>query len=359
LLTACTPQPIGLAFATRPVDSAFRAEGITVFDVDHDGYLDLVTDQLWYSGPDFTPHEVTTPQTFDVAAGYASSFGAFHVDIDGDGYDDLVSFGLPDTPVKWCKNPRGADVHWDCFQIDADEFLESPALDARGIVMGVGMPRAIGWMTPGADPEQSWVMSAITPPGFAASNHGLGLGDVDGDGRDDLLVGEGWFGQPVDPTAAWAFHPTGWCPDNCGNMFVHDFNGDGRPDVIGTSPHNYGTWWWEQQADGSFVQHVIDTTISEEHSAQLVDLDGDGRPELVTGKRYWAHFDRDAGALDPIFTAIYKYHLVDGEVVWDRTLVDDGIGVGSHQLEVVDVDGDGQLDIVVATRKGVYVLWHE
>lgn len=364
-LAACSSgKPGGLAFHREVIDPAFRAEGVTVFDVDHDGNLDIVTDQLWYAGPHFTPHEVTTPQTFDVNAGYASSFGAFHMDVDADGYDDLVSFGLPDTPVKWCKNPRGEDVHWQCFPINADEFEESPAItnafDGRTtVMMGVAAPRVIGWMEPSSQPTDPWIIHPITADPFAPMNHGLGLGDLDGDGRVDLLTGAGWFQQPSDPTSAWPFFPEDWCPDNCSHMYVHDFDGDGRADVIGASPHNYGAWWWHQEQDGSFTKNVIDSTISENHSAALVDLDGDGIPELVTGKRYWAHFDRDAGATDPILLVAYKYRLDRGEVVWDRTVLDEGIGVGSHQLEVVDVDRDGKPDIVVATRKGIVLLRHE
>ena len=220
-LAACSSgKPGGLAFHREVIDPAFRAEGVTVFDVDHDGNLDIVTDQLWYAGPHFTPHEVTTPQTFDVNAGYASSFGAFHMDVDADGYDDLVSFGLPDTPVKWCKNPRGEDVHWQCFPINADEFEESPAItnafDGRTtVMMGVAAPRVIGWMEPSSQPTDPWIIHPITADPFAPMNHGLGLGDLDGDGRVDLLTGAGWFRQPSDPTSAWPFFPEDWCPDNC------------------------------------------------------------------------------------------------------------------------------------------------
>jgi hypothetical protein len=221
--------------------------------------------------------------------------------------------------------------------------------------MGVGNPRVIGWMEPQRDPTQPWTVHGITPADFTPSNHGMGIGDVDGDGKADLLTGEGWFAQGD----GWAFHPTGWCPNNCSHLYTYDFDGDGRADVIGSSPHNYGTWWWHQEPDGTFTQHVIDTTISENHSARLVDLDGDGIPEWLTGKRYWAHFDHDPGALDPILLVVYKFHVDGGSVVWDRTVLDEGAGVGSHQLEVTDINGDGRPDIVVATRKGVFVFRHD
>ena len=144
------------------------------------------------------------------------------------------------------------------------------------------------------------------------------------------VTGAGWFAQPSDPAGTWAFHPVDLCPDNCSHMYIDDLNGDGVPDIIGASPHNYGAWWWEHTAGDHFVQYEIDTSISENHSARYVDLDGDGVPELITGKRYWAHLDHDAGARDPVVLVAYRHHREAGEVIWDQIDIDDDSGVGSH-----------------------------
>lgn len=358
----------GLGFRKRVIDPAFRSEGVTVFDVNRDGHLDLVTEELWYAGPDFAPREIRPPRAWDPLTEYAHCFGAFHRDVDGDGYDDLIAFGPPGEDALWCRNPEGADVHWTCHPIAPSASGETPHLTtlfdpAGSLVMGIEPERVLGWMTPGPALDQPWQMHPLTPPGFpqaARYEHGLGLGDLNGDGRLDIITGSGWLEQPADLAAApWPWHPVAICPNNCSHMFVFDFDGDGRNDLIGASPHSYGAYWWRQVIDSAgqitFVQHEIDTTLSENHAAHLADLDGDGRPEFVTGKRWWAHYDQDPGALEPAVLAVYRWERTGGRVAWTRTDLDDDSGIGT-QFEVVDVDGDGRLDIVVSNKKGLHLF---
>ncbi|HWO17774.1 MAG TPA: VCBS repeat-containing protein [Kofleriaceae bacterium] len=360
-----------LAFRKRIIDPAFRSEGVTVFDVDRDGHLDLVTEELWYAGPDFAPREIRPPRAWDPLTAYAHCFGAFHRDVDGDGYDDLIAFGPPGEDALWCKNPEGADVHWACAQIAPSASGEMPLLTtlfepAGSLVMGIEPERVLGWMTPGPAREAPWQMNPLTPPDFpqaARYEHGLGLGDVSGDGRDDILTGSGWLEQPADRAAVpWPWHPVAICPNNCSHMFAFDFDGDGRNDLIGASPHSYGAYWWRQITDAAgqiaFVAHEIDTSLSQNHAARLADLDGDSRPEFITGKRWWAHFDQDPGAREPAVLAVYRWERAGGdgrEVAWTRVDLDDDSGIGS-QFEVIDVGGDGRLDIVVSNKKGLHLF---
>ena len=361
-LVACHRGPWTMSFEKVVIDPAFRSEGAAVFDVDRDGHLDIVTEELWYAGPDFVPHEVRDPRAWDPLTEYASSFGAFHMDVDGDRYDDLVVFHFPSTSASWCKNPRGQDVHWDCFEIHPAIFGETPILttmfDKRSSLL-VAADGVVGWIAPDpVAPEQPWILHPLTAadlPQAGTFGHGLGLADVNGDRKPDLLTGAGWFEQPSDPAQTWPYHEVELCPNNCSHMFTYDVDGDGVLDVIGASPHDYGAWWWRQDAS-TFTQHEIDLTISENHSARFVDLDGDDIPELITGKRYWAHLDHDPGAYDPVLLVAYKLHRDAGEVTWERIELDDDSGVGSHQFEVADMNGDGKPDIVVATRKGLFLF---
>jgi hypothetical protein len=356
--------PLDSAFHRRVIDPEFRAEGVTVFDVDRDGVLDIVTEELWYAGPRFEPHAIRDPRAFDPQNGYAHSFSAFHDDIDGDGYDDLISYGPPGGDALWCRNPQGRDEPWQCYQITPNVFGESPYYthlfgDTGSLLTGLEPARMFGYMTASDAPETAWTMNALTGDGFLMPpmhGHGLGIGDIDGDGRLDVLTGAGWMQRPADPAQTpWPWHPVSLCPNNCAHMFAFDVNDDGRSDLVGTSPHNYGAWWFEQLPDGSFQQHEIDSTNSQNHAAELVDLDDDGLPELVTGKRWRAHLDGDPGAFEPVLLLIYKLTRDGGDVRWTRIVIDEGIGIGT-QFAVVDIDGNGRRDIIISSRKGVVLF---
>jgi hypothetical protein len=358
------PQPFG--FRKHVIDPAFRAEGVAIFDVNRDGRLDIVTRELWYAGPSFSEwHELRTPLAWDPLSEYAATFHAMHADVDADGYDDLIVFGFPGTDSQWCRNPRISAAHWDCHTITAINAGESPqrhdVLGGGGPALvtgigGFGPDRALAIVTPG-ELGALWTVEPVSLPDFApASAHGLGVFDINGDGRLDIVTGSGWFEQGVDPVERWRWHATEICPNNCAHILGHDIDGDGRMDLLGTSPHGYGSWWFEQTGPReapTFVPHLIDDTISQGHAAQLADLDGDGQPELVTGKRWYAHFAGDPGTDDPVVLVMYKFAREADGVTWTRFDIDDDSGVG-NEFDVVDVDNDGKLDIVTATRKGVF-----
>jgi hypothetical protein len=366
----------GLAFDKTTLDTAFRAEGVGVFDVDRDGHLDIVTDQYWYAGPGFAPHEIRAPQTYDPATGYSVCFAVFPQDVNGDGWTDAVvvprnSDPTQDAgvePVTWYENPQGAMTHWTTHLLAPATAVETAIdVDLFGdgrleLVMGQAPQNALYWMVPAADRSQPWTQQPISPTAFVGGGvfqHGLGSGDVDGDRRVDVLTSYGWFQGTPDPLV-WNWHAVAFGPDACSRMFTYDVDGDGLADVLCARPHDYGIHWLQQQppeagGDPVFVDHLIDDTLSEMHALLLDDLDGDGIPEIVTGKRYWAHGPTgEPGATDPPLLVYYRLRR-DGSSppTYDRYVVDDDSGVGT-QFEVADVDGDGKKDIVVSNKKGLF-----
>jgi FG-GAP-like repeat len=379
------------------LDTKFRSEGVAVADVNKDGKMDVLNGEYWYEAPDWKPHEM---QPFkDHGTGehnYSRSFLCWAEDLNGDGYPDLIVIDFPGEPCYWLENPKGdPNKHWAKHEIWHSACNETPQYaDLFGsgkkvLIMGFQPKGAksdsnegtMAYFTPGTDPTALWEMHLIseqhTPgrPGLPGTNrfsHGLGVGDVNGDGRQDVICTEGWWEQPEkQDDKPWTFHPAKLGPA-CADMFTYDVDFDGRADVLSSSAHQFGIWAYHQKPGKEhpeFIQEpLFRELVSETHSMHCVDIDGDGMKDLVTGKRFWSHGRNEGGSDWPAMLYWFKASkiTVKGKdkqpdrsfVRFTPMVIDTDSGVGT-QFAVADINGDGLLDIIVSNKKGVCVIVQE
>jgi HEAT repeat protein len=371
----------GVSFTKTRLTEKFHAEGAGIGDIDRDGHGDAVYGPYWYAGPDFKArHEIYPPHDYD-PSGYSENFITFVSDIDGDEWLDVLVCGFPGKEAFWYRNPGRSKVAWR-------QHLAFPVVDNEsptfGDLTGDGRPELVfhtGGILGFAGPSDSsgterWPFKACSAPGkWQKYTHGLGYGDVNGDGRADLLMAEGWWEQPAKPSAEpWKHHPFAFGGGGA-QMHTMDVDGDGDRDVITSlQAHGYGVAWFEQvRKDGGigFVQHAIlppvagenldGVQFSQPHAVAVVDVDGDGLQDVVTGKRFWAHGPK--GDPDPNGPALlYWFQLVRDKgrsgadaVRWVPHKIDDDSGIGT-QFAVGDIDGDRRVDIVIGNKKGGFVF---
>ena len=351
-----------VTFRRLKVDGAFRSEGVAVADFNRDGRLDIATGNILYLGPDWKPQPMLAAPKEYKPEGYSEEFLCFAEDIDRDGWTDLIVVGFPGAKTRWLRNPGRRGGPWKEFLAIEKTGNESPEWvdvdkDGRKELVFVS-ENGMALARPGADPTKPWPIRVIAGPNDPRPGHGLGIGDINGDGRNDIVCPEGWWEGPADPARVpWVFHRAKLGFEAPAQMLVFDVNGDGRADVVSSGAHRYGLWWYEQTPDG-WTPHEIDHSISQLHALHLADINGDGLPDLVTGKRFWAHMEGDEGIDDPAVLCWFEFKRENGKPSWIRHDIDSDSGVGLH-FAIVDLNGDGLLDIVTSNKKGVYLFLQE
>lgn len=378
-LPAAAPAD-AVSFQRLQLSDQFFCEGATFADLNRDGKPDAIAGPYWYEGPDFkVRHEFYPAGAFD-PLGYSDNFFVFAHDFNADGWLDLFVLGFPGVDASWYENPGEAVRPWRRRVVYLPVDNESPTFTD---LLGNGTPVLVcpsggrlGYAVPDPkDPKRTWTFHAISPPGpWQRFSHGLGTGDVNGDGRADILVPDGWWEQPAslagDPV--WKFHPVAFCSRGGAQLLVTDVNGDNLPDVITSKmAHGYGLSWFEQKRDPSgsisFIEHEILSADAEKklngiqfsqlHALALADVDGDGLPDIITGKRWWAHGpqkDPDPNGT-PVICAFLLRRGPDHTATFEPKLIDDNSGIGV-QLVSTDINQDGRADLISANKRGTFVF---
>ena len=345
----------------------YRGESCGVADFNNDGKLDIVALPFLYLAPDFKPLEITTieGEVDEEGKGYRWDFMNAPLDVDGDGKLDIVTCSWFGKKAEWLRNVGTDGTHWPRTLIEENGNYECGDLwdlDGDGAAHEV-VPtvRHTCWYEAAELPDgtRGMVVHKISDEDLV---WGTGVGDVNADGRPDVLRPEAWFEAPENPrTGEWTKHPLAvggtkeGSVDHTPQILVYDVNADGLPDIVTSIAHAYGIFWYQQGHDGdeiTWTRHTIDDTWSQAHSLELADIDGDGDKDLVTGKRYKAHDGHDPGGMDP--PGVYWYELTPGETpTWTKHTIsyDEGIGSGLN-LVVEDLDGDGDLDVIVTGKWG-------
>jgi FG-GAP-like repeat len=347
-----------LEFQPRLIDPG-ASETVALADINRDGKVDIVSGEHWYAAPGWTKH---TFRELGFTSNYIDAFSDLPLDVDGDGAVDIVTVTWFAKKIAWWKNPGGArGGPWTEAVVDSGfpvEFAQLVDLDndgrARELLPQSGDPRApLAWYEAVGG---RWAKHVVSSTSYG---HGIGAGDVNGDGRVDILTPKGWFEAPASPRGGGWTHHAAWDEKaHLGFLHVLDVNGDGRRDIVTTNAHDYGLIWFEQGADGAFTRRLIDDSWSQGHASTIVDLNGDGRLDLVTGKRYMAHNGKDPGEREPLGLYWYEHKAAPGGAIeWIRHLIAYGGRTGGGmQIPVVDLDGDGDLDLVVAGKSGLFVV---
>lgn len=359
LLTAAICNADDLEFRKIVINADSLYSAAVAFDVDHDGDIDIVGGGLWYEAPTWKPHKV---RDVEIIRGMPDGFAAQPYDVNHDGWMDFFEVNWRSKSIKWIEHPGKSLGEWTAHLVAEPGGMESGRLydvdgDGNLDLVPNGVQWAAWWNLVPKDGGTELIRREWPQE---AAGHGFAFGDVNGDGRNDMVSSKGWLEAPEDRIhGEWKWHGEFDLGRRVSVPFlVQDVDSDGDNDLIYSDAHGYGLYWQEQIRDGgqrTWRRREIDTSWSQGHFLLWEDLDQNGRSEVIGGKRYMAHGGADPGAEDTL--SIYRYEYDPETRKWERWTIERGNGVGfGLDAKAVDIDADGDLDLVAPGRSGLYLL---
>jgi hypothetical protein len=373
-----------------------HAEGISLLDMNNDGFTDILSGAYWYENPGANGGEWKQHQfrTVGIHNEFVNDCGEWIVDVDHDGLPDLVTTGWISNGLWWYRNPgpqaTTAGVMWkaekitDSYDTEGGAFADINGDGKPDLALAHYNRAGVLWVdfSPNNPTDKPRVHHL---GGREQDGHGIGIADINGDGKADVLTTHGWFEQIDANNDKWQWHPDWDLGDAGFPILGYDVNHDGKLDLIYGQGHGYGLYWLEQSGTPqhrTWIRHTIDESFSQSHALALVDIDGDGTPELITGKRYRGHSGADPGSYDPV--VVYAYKLPAKEALASAkahtanatgnsgsmqiaasasdpaftriALSVNGTASAGTQFVAADLDHDGDIDIASAGKLGVHVL---
>jgi hypothetical protein len=369
------------------LSSEFESEGACWADVDGDGELEVVAGDSWWRPeatgqatrfrtvpwshlPDW-PHDPKDDPHPHLRRGagpprYRASTYDWPVDLTGNGLPDLLAIGMHKDPIRWFENPgpETSGAPWPSHTVAEGGVYESAVFarlrpDMPASLVTVPRKPLVAWYEPGDDPTRPWHEHVVGDRG--GDWHGLGVGDIDGDGYAEIITRDGYYRQGPDPRRPWHWRPMreladGQVADGLRAGFIFETLGGPDAPFFSASPHGRGVWGW-RLADGqngavTYERVTLDDEVSQTHAIRLVRGEHAGGWRLYTGKRWQAHGAE--GDVDPAGTPHTLLLSGDAQLTTtERTVISSTAGVGIS----IAVTGEPLSQrVAVSNKLGVHVL---